>query len=612
MGGASKAEDTDEAMKQAGDKPLSPARFSAHIFLIVLLGFLAYLNTFDVPLQWDDKLTYISENPIVKDLKYFQSPSLAKEFKQYGAFKSRYIGYLSFALNYRLHGLEVAGYHAVNLALHVMNAAVLYLLVTLTFRTPLMRGSRLVKHSGHIALFTGLIFVSHPVQTEAVTYIFQRLASLAAFFCMLSITAYAGSRLSGRGGVGYALYAVAFVSAVLAMKTKENAFTMPLVMVLYEILFFGGAAIQAGARARRERDTGLNAGARFALLLPLLLTMLIIPITFTGMDMPAGEIISGIESAERGYEKITRGEYLLTQFRVIVTYIRLLILPVSQNIDYDYQVYHSFLNPQVFLSFFYILCLFSTAVYICFWPVSNVEPALKLTAFGVLWFFVTIAVESGVIPIPMLINEYRLYLPSAGAFLAAVTGATILLGRIADTKARAAATAVLMIIPLVLCYAAYSRNSVWESEISLWEDTEGKSPGKARVQINLGVAYMSEGLVGRARERFHSALRLYPVNAEAHNNLGVTYASEGFISNAIEHFQLAQVIDSDFGEAYVNLGRAYNLVGWFDDAIEQCEKALSLLPDNPTAHYNLGIAFREKGHFKKAEEHFLKAYEKSE
>ena len=166
-----------------------------HLILIAALGLIVYSNTFNVPFQWDEEF-YIEKNPIVKDLSYFLYPSKAKGFEQYGAFKSRYVGYLTFALNYKLNGLDVTCYHIFNITIHLLNAILVYFLVSLTFKTPFMQGSKLREQSQYIALFTGLLFVSHPIQTEAVTYIFQRLASLAAFFYLLSIVLYIKWRLA--------------------------------------------------------------------------------------------------------------------------------------------------------------------------------------------------------------------------------------------------------------------------------------------------------------------------------------------------------------------------------------------------------------------------------
>jgi hypothetical protein len=162
-----------------------------HILLIVTLSLIAYSNTFSVPFHFDDK-SVIVENPAIKDLQYFSSPSKVKAFTEhfgYHTFRSRYIGYLTFALNYSIHGLDTTGYHIVNLVIHVCTSLLVYLLVHLTFKTSFLLTSKLRDYSQQIALFAALLFACHPVQTEAVTYIWQRVASLATMFYLLSLTA---------------------------------------------------------------------------------------------------------------------------------------------------------------------------------------------------------------------------------------------------------------------------------------------------------------------------------------------------------------------------------------------------------------------------------------
>ncbi|MBI4824153.1 MAG: tetratricopeptide repeat protein [Nitrospirae bacterium] len=529
-----------------------------HLTLIALIGLLAYSNTFDSPFQWDEG-KFITDNPIIKDLSYFLKPSEAMGLGEYyGALKNRYIGYLTFALNYKLHGLDVRGYHIVNLSIHILNALLVYFLVVLTFKTPYLltrptgiaspsarndrQGEarndtspviarsvsdeaitlplrcRSIGRSNLIALFSALVFVSHPIQTEAVTYIFQRFASLCAFFYLLSIVLYIKWRLCVKEKTPYViargnspeaisgiatpsahndkkiitallLYLGSLLSAILAMKTKENAFTLPVVIMLYEFFFFKGSRLK-----------------RILYLVPLLLTMLIIPISLIGIDKPVGEIIGDITTIVGGYEDTAKKTYLLTQFRVIVTYIRLLFLPINQNIDYDYPVFNSFLNPQVFLSFLFLIFLFSSAFY--FLIRSKFSPVLRLIAFGIFWFFIALSVESSIIPIPMVINEYRVYLPSVGVFTAIAIGAFLVTERLKNKKTQTAILSFLTLIPLVLSYATYARNTVWKSEISLWEDIIKKSPHRARAHNNLGYAYLFKGLIDKAIEQYLIAIRL--------------------------------------------------------------------------------------------------------
>jgi len=133
-----------------------------HVVLIALLGVLAYSNTLQVPFQWDEDV-FIKGSPVVKDLGYFVDPDKAKGMELHGALKSRYIGYLSFALNYRVGGLDVTGYHVFNLALHILNALLVYALVLFTFRTPFLRGGGSNARAVPVALLSSLLFVSHPI-----------------------------------------------------------------------------------------------------------------------------------------------------------------------------------------------------------------------------------------------------------------------------------------------------------------------------------------------------------------------------------------------------------------------------------------------------------------
>ncbi|HEB02196.1 MAG TPA: hypothetical protein ENI12_03075 [Nitrospirae bacterium] len=154
--------------------------------LIFLLATLVFLNTLAAPFQWDG-IEFIADNPIIHDLDNFLHPSKAAEFRWYGAFKNRYTGYLSFALNYSLHGNSPLGYHVFNISVHAMNSLLVYFMALLLFRSPALKDTPQAERSSTIAMWAALIFAAHPVQTEAVTYIFQRHASLVALFYLGSV-----------------------------------------------------------------------------------------------------------------------------------------------------------------------------------------------------------------------------------------------------------------------------------------------------------------------------------------------------------------------------------------------------------------------------------------
>ena len=159
-------------------KPLS-------IILIACLGIIVYSNTFHCPFHFDDNV-YIVDNSSIENI---QDPLNIWKF-----YPCRFVTFFSIALNYHYHGFNVIGYHIFNLAVHLGSAILVWWLTLLTFTTPVMKKERITGHAGLIALFAGLVFVSHPIQTEAVTYIWQRVASLAALFYLASLCLYVKSR----------------------------------------------------------------------------------------------------------------------------------------------------------------------------------------------------------------------------------------------------------------------------------------------------------------------------------------------------------------------------------------------------------------------------------
>src|SRR3990172_4071287 len=423
--------------------------------LISITALLIYSNIYSSPFHFDD-INNILENNKIRYLSNFLDFS-----------GTRYMGELSFALNYYFGGVNVFGYHLVNVFIHIVNGILVWWFVNLTFKTPVMGTAVSSRLSGVIALAASLIFVTHPIQTQAVTYIVQRLASLATLFYLLSVVLFVKWRLSSGSRYRFIYYFISLLSAILAMKTKEISFTLPFVILIYEFIFF--------------RDKMRRAW----FLIPYLLTLLIIPLTIVNIvnigtdNKPIGDIIGEVGERVRDTERISRGSYILTQFRVIVTYIRLLFFPVNQNLDYDYPVYHSLSTPVVFLSFLFLLSIFGLAVYL-FMRSRRVGNGYGLLAsFGIFWFFITLSVESGIIPIRDVIFEHRLYLPGIGAVMAFSTGVfygieyvKVRMGRGVLSTVAICILILIMVVPL--SFATYKRNLVWGDKITLWKDVVAK------------------------------------------------------------------------------------------------------------------------------------------
>ncbi len=567
-----------------------------HILFIILFILIGYSNTLTVPFQFDDYAN-IESNPIIKDLRHYSEPSRTKTFSDlhiYPMYKNRFIGSLTFAINYRLNGLNVTGYHIVNIFIHIINALLVYLLIVLSFKTPFLSSSSIKEHSGIIALFTALFFACHPIQTQAVTYIVQRFTSLAVLFYLLSFVSYIKWRLlkiRDQGSFVFKtvfFYLVSVISAVLAMNTKEISFTLPVAIFVYEFMFFEG-----------------KPGKRIIYFIPFFLTILIIPLNLLNIDKPVAELIGDIGQATRHKTGMSRLDYLFTQFAVIVTYLRIVFLPVNQNLDHDFPVYNSFFEPRVLTSFSILLMIFLAGIYFFFYHRQR-TPYTRLISFGIFWFFITLSVESSIIPIRDIIFEHRMYLPSVGLFVAIVTSLFIMAERlkIRWQKTGRIVIAGLVFIIFVLTGATYARNSVWRDEVTLWEDAAGKSPYSLRAQYNLGKAYQSQGFIDSAIGQYRIAIKLDPDNPALRINLGTAYRAKGYIDSAIEQYRAVNNLNPDYAAAYYNLGIIYQSQGFIDSAIEQYQTAIRLDPDYAAAYNNLGNTYQSRGLIDKAIEQY--------
>ncbi len=568
---------------------LKPA---AHIAIVLTAGLLTYANTFHVPFTFDDQRCIIT-NPAIRSFEYYSNPALAQSVSSslQCSFATRVVGHFTFALNFWLGGLDVVGYHVLNLAVHLANALLVYLLVRLTFRTPLL-ASRVATSTGApqgasslIALFSALLFACHPVQTQAVTYVTQRFTSLATFFFLATIILYAGHRLSAPGPKRWILFASALATSLLAMRTKEISFTLPVVLALFELQFLQGSG-----------------RARLLSLAPFFLTLLVIPVMLFGAPgavSDVGEIDTSLKAMASNVP-ITRWEYVLTQFRVLVTYWRLFLLPIGQNVDYDYPVHRSLLEASVLLSALLLLAVFAMGV---FFHVrsgargDNARRQLRLASFGIFWFFATIAVESSFVPLADVIFEHRMYLPSVGVFIAAVTLAFFIREKLEPRAPFAARLAVPLLSAAVLAYglAAHARNDVWRDEVRLWEDAARKSPANVRPRMQLAALHVRSGRLEEAAREVLTAIRLSPDYADAYNTLGVIKKRQGLLDEAMAHYLTALQLRPGYAEVHANIGLLFGAKGRVADATRALQEAVRLKPDFAEAHNALGVLYAQQG-----------------
>jgi tetratricopeptide (TPR) repeat protein len=527
---------------------------------ITLWGGAIYSNTLGAPFVFDD-LVYIQNNPLLKGpLRLFPIIELAP---------SRWIGFFTFAVNYYFGHENALGYHLVNLAIHIGVAICCYGLVLLTFNTPRLKDQTGSDLKSPVALLAGLLFVSHPVQTEAVTYVWQRVESLTAFFYLLSLVSYVKYRLEEErkqqsSRVHLSLYYLAScVLAYMAGMTKEVAVTLPATIILYEIVFFGNFT-------RRFKKVMLRA-------VPFLCLMIVVPILAK---------MSPVVTKNFLYESPPTWPYLLTQTRAVATYLRLLVWPVQQNLDYDIALSESVLEPGVVWGTLLIISV--VVIGVCFYKTS------PMITFGMLWFFTTLLPTSSIIALPDFMFEHRLYLPLVG-FSFVLSGIVAIFTR----HWKPASTAVIIVV-LLFSAGTYRRNSVWQSELTLWQDTVRKSPRKVRPRVNLATSYIKLGEYDKALVELTRALALEPDSAAAYENMSRAYARKGDYKQALTVARKALELAPDQASAYDAVAEAYMHLGQKDLAVKNFRKALSLDPSRLGARNNLGLTLAEKGLYREA------------
>lgn len=556
--------------------------------LIIAFGVLAYSNTFWMSFHFDDAANILS-NPVIRE---FNLAGIKEAFQT-----RRGVGIVSFQLNYLLSGLAVFSYHLVNLAIHILTALLVYRFLVLLTETPkFTSGDCRRLQLLPVPFFSALLFVSHPVQTQAVTYIVQRFTSLATMFYLAAVISYLqGRTCQARKGrfvstCSIAWFTVAALFALCAVNTKEIAYTLPLALVLVEVICF---------RMSRKKIAASAALASAAL------TVILLKLGVGTVSIE--KAMSAMDEATRVQTITSRSDYLCTQFRVILTYIRLLLFPVNQSVDYDYALSHSLFEPAVLGSLSILVLLMVLAVLLVK-KSKDGNPELRLMGFGILWFFLTLSIESSILPIIDLIFEHRVYLPSVGALTALATAGCTIAWKDGVEARNKIVCVVFLLIAGILAGAAWKRNLVWRSEVTLWEDATAKKPKNSRAWNNLGGAYIKEQSADKALKALVRAIELDPSKAAAWNNLGIAIDQKGVYRDRFnktrEMFSSPQAIENKIvsrwlGDVNNNLGLAYEILGNLPKAAENYRNAVGYNPALGLAYYNLGLVSAAMGDYDK-------------
>lgn len=525
--------------------------------LALTLGVLAaYANSFSGAFVFDDLPTIIRNESIrdLSDLRKVLSPPLDTTVT------GRPVANLTFAINHALGGLNPRGYHVVNLLIHLCAALALFGVVRRVLRLPALR-ARFGEASTSLAFAVAMLWAAHPLQTESVTYIVQRVEALGGLFYLLTLYCFLRGAESPSPGRWHFL---AVAACLLGMGSKEVMVSAPLLVLLTDRTLLSGS-FRVAWRQRRALHTGLFA------------TWLVLAALIAGTENRAGTA---------GFGTASSWDYLLTQCQAIVLYLRLAIMPHPLVFDYGKELVTDPLAvaPQGLL----LIALAG----------ATIRGMIRGSAWALLgaWFLAILAPSSSIVPVAtQTMAEHRMYLPLVAVLTALVLGAHLWLGR--------RGLALWAALAVAWGGITFWRNRDYSSELALWTVTAARRPDNPRAISMLGQALFDTGRIPEAIERYNEALRLNPDHFEAQNNLGIALLATGRLQDARPHFEVAARLEPEYAQVHSNLGMVLNALGRPAEALPFCEKAVKLEPDYAEAHSNLAVVLNALGQHESAARH---------
>jgi hypothetical protein len=489
--------------------------------LLITAVLLCYSNS--LPCAWHmDDYANIVKNPNVHpdrlSLDQLKSALYGRDASRKRI--ERPLAFLTFALNYYYSGENVFGYHLVNLIIHLSASLFLYSLILSLFKLPALAASSR-RNAFFLALFVSLFWATHPIQVTAVTYIVQRMASLSALFTIASMTLYVRGRMASSRAASAGFFVFSFISFLLALFSKENAVLIPFSLLLIEFCFITSSARPFLLRCCLS-------------VLPALACLVLIGSYYFDL--------SSLATAGYANRPFTMWERVLTQPRVLFFYLQQLGYPRSGIFALFHDIPVStgpFQPPTTILSILGLVAgSISAVAFHRRWP---------LLSFGFLFFVVNHSVESTILPLE-IVFEHRNYLPSLGFFIA-VGAVTLSLYRYRATPSSIRKLVLFTLVFLLFAqgHTTWLRNQDFRTAISLWEDNVKKYPRISRPRMNLGKAYLVNGLYLEGYEQLLKALSSRGAARrdqkwEVHYNLAILFHAFGNREMCLYHLHRAQAL----------------------------------------------------------------------
>jgi len=517
------------------------------IILLLVLGFSVYANSLRGVLFWDDEITVINNVFLRKPLFYLKDIFLSTYHSGSGDTLNFYrpLATLSFALDYRLWKLNALGYHLSNVILHLLSGVFLFLLLERIFnKLPL-------------SVLTAVLFLVHPINSEAVNYVSNRTDPLMLFFFLVSFYLYVAYRQKGNK---YFLVS-SVITYILCILSKEMGLILPLFLLAYELIIRDDLKTKSKGRGIKRLIPLINFAVVFIVYVALRSTLL----NFLNINL----LTQGAQKEPFSHDLIIR---FLTHAKAGLIYLRLFFWPTNLHMEYDMPIVLSRIDMLGWLALISLILLAGLIFYL---GRNN-----KKIIFAASWFIIGVLPVSGIIPINNVVSEHYLYLATGGFFLLL---SLVFLRLLSIAKMRILTGIFLIILIIILSTLTILRNRDWHEPLRMYLEIISQTKQSFRAHNNAGVEYFRSGDLIKAEQYFRSSLEIQPTYAPAINNLGVIYRRRDDIAEAERLYKAAIQADPDYLLAHENLLGIYFTQNRIDEAKKELDRILEIHPHHPQA-----------------------------
>jgi tetratricopeptide (TPR) repeat protein len=514
---------------------------------LIIFNVLIFFNGIKNEFVWDDQYI-VEKNELIKDpdniMLLLTSEDSPPDSPPTGFYRP--LINLSFLMDYQIFKGEPYGYRLTNILLHIL-CVVFLLYITFMLTDDIM-----------LSYMAAIIFSAQAVHVEAVTFITGRNNILCALFILISIYYYIKSIKLSKPFY----FVISMVSLFLGATSKEFAFLVPLVFILYDYTFDEEFSVKKGLK-------------RYIISFAVIFLFIILKSTLISL----GRSIS--------FDPETLYLRIINTQPIMVKYMLNQIVPYNLSLHLTPEIIMSILNPNILISSAIFLAVTSLAfIY---------RKKYKLLSFSFFTYLIFLIPVSNIVKLPSTIMADRwLYVASCAFSLVLARGIMLLI------KDRRLATVVTILFALFLSVFTIQRNHTFKTNMLLYEDTAKKHPNSVEAKNNYATELTSQGKYDEAEEQYRMAIKLNPYNFISYNNIGMLYGKKGEFSKALDSYKKAFELNNNHPLLASNLAFSYRRAGKLDKSNEYFLRAISLNKKYVDAYFELASNYYEQGKYQEA------------